>query len=41
MQDSSTAELIFGVPDHYGKNTDEVVGEISHILRHGMLKPGA
>jgi len=34
-------ELIFGVPDHYGKSTDEVVGEISHILRHGMLKPGA
>jgi len=33
-------ELIFGVPDHYGKSTDEVVGEISHILRHGMLKPG-
>jgi AcrR family transcriptional regulator len=34
-------ELIFGVPDHYGKSTDEVVGEISHILRHGMLKPEA
>jgi len=34
-------ELIFGVPDHYGKSTDEVVGEISHILRHGMLKSGA
>ena len=34
-------ELIFGVPDHYGKNTDEVVGEICHILRHGMLEPGA
>jgi AcrR family transcriptional regulator len=34
-------ELIFGVPDHYGKSTDEVVGEISHIMRHGMLKPGA
>jgi len=34
-------ELIFGVPNHYGKSTDEVVGEISHILRHGMLKPGA
>jgi AcrR family transcriptional regulator len=34
-------ELIFGVPDHYGKSTDQVVGEISHILRHGMLKPGA
>jgi len=34
-------ELVFGVPDHYGKSTVEVVGEISHILRHGMLKPGA
>jgi AcrR family transcriptional regulator len=34
-------ELIFGVPDHYGKSTDQVVGEISNILRHGMLKPGA
>ncbi len=34
-------ELVFGVPDHYGKSTGEVVGEISHILRHGMLKPGA
>lgn len=32
-------ELVFGVPDHYGKSTDEVVGEIAHILRHGMLKP--
>jgi len=34
-------ELVFGVPDHYGKSTNEVVGEISNILRHGMLKPGA
>jgi AcrR family transcriptional regulator len=34
-------ELIFGVPDHYGKSTDEVVAEISHIMRYGMLKPGA
>ena len=34
-------ELIFGVPDHYGKSTDQVVWEISNILRHGMLKPGA
>lgn len=33
-------ELVFGVPDHYGKSTGEVVGEISRILRHGMLKPG-
>jgi AcrR family transcriptional regulator len=34
-------ELVFGVPDHYGKSTDEVVGEIAHILRHGMLRPRA
>jgi AcrR family transcriptional regulator len=34
-------ELVFGVPDHYGKSTDEVVGEIARILRHGMLRPGA
>jgi AcrR family transcriptional regulator len=33
-------ELVFGVPDHYGKSTAEVVGEIAHILRYGMLKPG-
>ena len=32
-------ELVFGVPDHFGKSSDEVVGEIAHILRHGMLKP--
>ena len=31
-------EIIFGVKDHFGKNTDEVIGEISRILRHGMLK---
>lgn len=34
-------ELVFGVPNHFGKSTDEVVGEIANILRHGMLKPGA
>jgi AcrR family transcriptional regulator len=33
-------EVVFGVPDHFGKSSDEVVGEIAHILRHGMLKPG-
>jgi hypothetical protein len=26
------------VKDHFGKSTDEVVSEISRILRHGMLK---
>jgi AcrR family transcriptional regulator len=32
-------EVVFGVPDHFGKSSDEVVGEIAHILRNGMLKP--
>jgi len=31
-------EILFGVKDHFGKNTDEVVEEISRILRHGMLR---
>lgn len=31
-------EILFGVKDHFGKSTDEVVGEISRILRSGMLK---
>ncbi|MDO8834019.1 MAG: TetR/AcrR family transcriptional regulator, partial [Vicinamibacterales bacterium] len=31
-------EIVFGVPDHFGKSSEEVVGEIAHILRHGMLK---
>ena len=31
-------EILFGVKDHFGKSTDEVVSEISRILRHGMLK---
>ena len=31
-------ELIFGVPDHYGKSTEEAVTEIAQILRHGMLR---
>ncbi len=33
-------EIIFGVKDHFGKSTDEVVGEISRILRSGMLRNG-
>jgi AcrR family transcriptional regulator len=33
-------EILFGVKDHFGKNTDEVVSEISKILRNGMLKNG-
>jgi hypothetical protein len=34
-------ELVFGVPDHFGKSSDEVVHEIAEILRHGMLKTPA
>jgi AcrR family transcriptional regulator len=35
-----SVELVFGVTDHFGKDSDEVVREIACILRHGMLKPG-
>lgn len=34
-----TVEIIFGVKDHFGKETDAAVDEISRILRHGMLRP--
>jgi hypothetical protein len=33
-------EIVFGVKDHYGKNADEAIREISHVLRHGMLGNG-
>lgn len=33
-----SVEILFGVKDHFGKNTDEVIAEISRILRDGMLK---
>ncbi|HUP61387.1 MAG TPA: TetR/AcrR family transcriptional regulator [Thermoanaerobaculia bacterium] len=33
-----TVEILFGVKDHYGKETDAAVHEIARILRHGMLK---
>jgi AcrR family transcriptional regulator len=35
-----SVEILFGVKDHFGKNTDEVIGEISRILRDGMLRRG-
>jgi AcrR family transcriptional regulator len=31
-------EILFGVPNHFGKNTDEVVAEIADILRHGIVR---
>ncbi len=34
-------EILFGVRDHFGKDTDEVIGEISDILRRGMLRSEA
>lgn len=33
-----SVEILFGVKDHFGKDTESVVGEISRILRHGMLR---
>jgi AcrR family transcriptional regulator len=33
-------EILFGVPNHFGKGTDEVIGEIATVLRHGMLAGG-
>ena len=31
-------EIVFGVKNHFGKNSDDVVKEIADILRHGMLR---
>ncbi len=36
-----SVEILFGVKDHFGKSTNEVVAEISNTLRHGMLKSGS
>ena len=33
-----TVEILFGVKDHFGMETDAAVREISRILRHGMLR---
>jgi AcrR family transcriptional regulator len=34
-------EILFGVPDHFGKDTEAVIREIADILRHGMARPAA
>lgn len=33
-----SVEILFGVKEHFGKDTEAVVSEISRILRHGMLR---
>ena len=36
-----TVEVLFGVPNHFGKDSEEVVRETAEILRHGILRPEA
>jgi AcrR family transcriptional regulator len=31
-------EFVFGVKNHFGKNSDDVLKEIADMLRHGMLR---
>jgi hypothetical protein len=31
-------EILFGVPNHFGKGTEAVIAEIATVLRHGMLR---
>ncbi len=31
-------EIVFGVKNHFGKNSDDVLREIADMLRHGMLR---
>ncbi len=33
-----TVEILFGVKDHFGRDTDEAIREIAITLRHGMLR---
>jgi len=32
-------EILFGVPNHFGQSTEQVVTEVSDLLRYGMLRP--
>jgi AcrR family transcriptional regulator len=32
-------EILFGVPNHFGRDSETALKEIVDILRHGMLKP--
>jgi AcrR family transcriptional regulator len=31
-------EILFGVPEHFGKGSKDAMREVSNILRHGLLK---
>jgi pimeloyl-ACP methyl ester carboxylesterase len=33
-------EILFGVPNHFGHSTDEVIAELADLLRYGMLRQG-
>lgn len=32
-----SVEIVFGVPHHFGKDTDAVIREIADMMRHGMV----
>jgi TetR/AcrR family transcriptional regulator, acrAB operon repressor len=34
-------EILFGVPNHFGHSTDQVIAEVADMLRYGMLRPDA
>lgn len=36
-----SVEILFGVRNHFGKESDEMIREIAGILRRGMLREGA
>lgn len=38
FQQYFTIESVFGVPEHFGKGSEEIVRELADILRHGMLR---
>jgi AcrR family transcriptional regulator len=34
-------EILFGVPNHFGHSTDEIIAEVADMLRFGMLRQDA
>jgi AcrR family transcriptional regulator len=34
-----SVEIVFGVPNHFGADTDTVLKQIADIFEHGMLRP--